>query len=245
MREVSFRNNGLDARPVNETPPPQLSVVIPALNAAAELPATLAALAVPPFATEVVVVDGGSHDDTAPIAAAAGARVLTAPRGRGSQIGAGIEAARADWLLLLHADTQLAADWAAAVGAHLADPARVWRAGYFRFVLDDADPRARRVERRVAWRCRRLALPYGDQGLLIHRRLLDAVGGWRPLALMEDVDIVLRLGPRRLAPLDADAVTSAVRYRQDGYARRPLRNLAILVLYVLGLPTRLLRRLYA
>ena len=96
---------------------PLLSVVIPALNAAATLPATLAALGDAP--AEVVVVDGGSTDATVPVAAALGARVLSAPRGRGGQIAAGVAAARGDWLLLLHADTRLAPGWAAAAaGVH-------------------------------------------------------------------------------------------------------------------------------
>lgn len=227
--------------------PAQLGIVIPTLNAAAGLPGTLAALAATERAavvTEVVVVDGGSEDATRQIACAAGARVIDARRGRGSQILAGFEAVDAPWLLILHADTRLGPEWADAILAHMADPANVWRAGYFRFVLDDPDPRARRIERLVAWRCRRFSLPYGDQALVIHRRLLAAVGGWRPLSLMEDVDIALRLGPRRLVPLPADAVTASVRYRRDGYTRRPVRNVTLLILYLLGLPTCLLRRLY-
>ncbi len=86
--------------------------------------------------------------------------------------------------------------------AHQTDTAS---AGYFRFILDSPDPRARQLERAVAWRCRALALPYGDQGLLIHRDLLARVGGVRPLPLMEDVDLVRRLGRSRLTPLAADA----------------------------------------
>ena len=91
-----------------------------------------------------------------------------------------------------------------------------------------ADPRARRLERLVAWRCRALGLPYGDQGLLLPRALLAAVGGMRPLPLMEDVDLVRRLGRRRLVALDAAAVTSAARWEREGWCRRSARNLACL-----------------
>jgi hypothetical protein len=89
-----------------------------------------------------------------------------------------------------------------------------------------------------------LGLPYGDQGLLISRALLDAIGGIRPLPLMEDVDLVWRIGRARLVLLDAEAVTSPARYRRDGYLRRSARNLALLTLWFAGVPPRVLARLY-
>jgi hypothetical protein len=118
------------------------------------------------------------------------------------------------------------------------------RAAYFRYALDDDAPAARRLERVVAWRCRRLGLPYGDQGLLLSRALYDAVGGYRPIVLMEDVDIVRRLGRARLAALDHKAVTSAARYRRDGYLRRSARNLVCLSAWFLGVDPRRIARLY-
>jgi hypothetical protein len=118
------------------------------------------------------------------------------------------------------------------------------RAGYFRFALDDPSPVARRLERMVAWRCRALALPYGDQGLLIPRALYRAVGGFRPIPIMEDVDLVRRLGRRRLVALPAEALTSAERWRRDGWTWRSARNLVCLALWFLGVPPRLIRRLY-
>jgi len=219
---------------------PDLSIVIPALNAAATLPATLAALS--GTAGEVVVADGGSGDGTTGLAGASGARVLVAPRGRGTQLAAGAAAARGAWLLFLHADTRLAPGWEAVAAAHMRT--RPDAAGFFRFRLDSADPRARRLERAVAWRCRALALPYGDQGLLIHRGLLARAGGIRPLPLMEDVDLVRRLGRARLVALAADAVTSASKWERDGWYRRSARNLCCLGLYLCGVPPRAIARLY-
>ena len=218
---------------------PGVSVVIPALNASQSLAAAMAAVA---WAAEIVVVDGGSTDGTAETATRLGARIVTAPRGRGTQLVAGVALASHDWLLLLHADTRLGPGTAAAVQAHISsDPGR---AGYFRFALDSADPRARRLEHLVAWRCRVLALPYGDQALLIHRDLLRRAGGIRPLPLMEDVDLVRRLGRRRLVALDAAAITSAAKWQREGWLRRSARNLLCLGLWFAGVPPRRIARLY-
>jgi rSAM/selenodomain-associated transferase 2 len=216
-----------------------ISVVIPTLNASATLRQALASVA----ADEVVVADGGSSDGTAELAASLGARAVEAPRGRGSQLAAGVAAAHGEWLLLLHADTRLADGWRAKAEMHMATQPD--RAGYCRFVLDSDDPRARRLERQVAWRCRVLALPYGDQGLLIHRDLLREIGGIRALPLMEDVDLVRRLGRRRLVALDIDAITSAEKWQRQGWHRRSLHNLLCLTMYFAGVPPRLIARLYA
>jgi len=224
-----------------------LSVVIPTLDAVTSLPATLAALEAARadgLLREVLVVDGGSADATIEIAERWGARVMDAAANRGAQLAAGGAAAGGDWLLFLHADTRLAPGWAAAARAFMARSGSQTTAAAFRLALDDADPRARRVERLANWRGRALGLPYGDQGLLIARALYQALGGHRPLPLMEDVEIARRIGRRRMVFLDAEAVTSAARYRRDGWWLRPLRNLALLGLYFLGAPPRLLRRLY-
>ena len=223
---------------------PTLSIVIPALNAAASLSPALASLAGLGDAAELVVVDGGSSDATRAIALAAGARLVDAPRGRGGQLGAGAAAARAAWLLFLHADTRLGQAAIAAVRSHISDHRNAMRAGYFRFALDDASRAARRLERIVAWRCRALALPYGDQGLLVSRALYDAVGGYAAVPLMEDVDLVQRIGRARLVELDAPAITSAERYRRTGYFRRSARNLCMLGLWFAGVPPRVLARFY-
>lgn len=221
-----------------------ISVVIPTLNAQAALPATLAPLvpaAVDGLVKEVVVADGGSTDATLEIADDAGARIVSAEAGRGVQLATGCAAAKSDWLLVLHADTVLAEGWDKAAAGHMARHRD--RAGYFRFALDDAGLRARLWERGVAARCGLMGLPYGDQGLLISRGLYDEVGGFRPLPLMEDVDIVRRLRGR-LRQLPAAAVTSAERYRRDGYFGRSLRNAVILARYLAGADPERLARAY-
>jgi len=219
-----------------------LSLIVPTYDAAATLGRTLENLRA--GVDDIVVADGGSRDETAAIALRYGARVVVGKPGRGGQLRAGAEAARGDHLLFLHADAVLGPGWPAAVARFLADPAKRECAAYFRLALDDADPRARRIERGAAWRCRVLGLPYGDQGLLIGRAFYEQLGGFADLPLMEDVNFARRIGKRRLVALDIPAVTSAARYRRDGWIARPLRNLACLSGYFLGVSPNALRRLY-
>lgn len=224
-----------------------LGIVIPTLNAAESLRATLRALAVPTpgLSVDLVVVDGGSEDETLDIAQRFGARIAVAEGGRGPQLAEGARVALGDWLLFLHADTLPPPDWPALIRDFAETPGARGRAGYFRLALDDkANPAARRVERFVAWRSRLLGLPYGDQGLLVARAAYEAAGGFPPLPLMEDVALVRGIGRRRLVALDGAAVTSAARYRRDGYLRRGARNLLCLGLYFCGVPPRIIRRLY-
>ena len=225
--------------------------MIPTLDAGGVLGPTLAAAA-PGIArfeergipVDVVVADGGSRDGTADVARRHGARLVEAETGRGRQLAAGAAAAEGAWLLFLHADTRPAPGWDEDVSAFIVQSANQGRAACFRFALDDPASAARLLERLVALRCRVFALPYGDQGLLIHRSLYEALGGYRPLPMMEDVDLVRRIGRRRLAYLGTPAVTSAVRFRRAGYVPRMARNVCCLLLFSLGVRAETVARLY-
>lgn len=228
-----------------------ISVVIPTLNAEPGLAASLSALitaTVEGLVREVIIVDGGSTDRTLSIADQAGARIVKSPPGRGRQLQAGAAAARFDWLLFLHADTVLEPGWEREVATFMERVDcgnRPDAAAAFRFALDDLGFFPRLVEWGVAARSSAMRLPYGDQGLVIPRRLYDRLGGFRDLPLMEDVDLVRRLGRSRTIILRAAAVTSAIRYRNDGYVPRMARNLACLALYYLRVPPRVIARLYS
>lgn len=220
----------------------QIITILPTLNAATGLPTTLQSLVEAErsgLSRGWVVSDGGSSDPTLALARRAGCQIVSSAKGRGAQLAAGAAAARrqikADvWMLFLHADTRLSPGWSRHVQAFIAHPAHQERAAYFRFCLDDMNPRARQLERAVAWRCKTFGLAYGDQALLIRADFYDRLGGYKPWPLFEDVDLVRRIGKRRLVGLEARAVTSAEKFLKQGYRRRSAKNLILLARYFLG-----------
>jgi rSAM/selenodomain-associated transferase 2 len=223
---------------------PPLAVVIPAYQEAARLPGLLAQLAqAPQLVGEVVVVDAGSDDATALVARLAGAMVLRSEANRGQQLALGVAASAAPWLLLLHADARLPAGWASALAAAMAAGDR--QAWAFRLAIDGGDPLLRLVEAAVWLRCRWRQLPYGDQGLLLSRRQLAAVGGIRPLPLMEDLDLVQRLRrqvPIRLLPLALRV--DGRRWRRLGVLGTSWRNWRLRRSWRRGVPAPILAELY-
>ncbi len=217
-----------------------ISVVIPTLNSEATLTKCLAALipaAVDGVVRQVVVADGGSQDETCKIADAAGADIATSKPGRGEQICAGIAETRWPWLLILHSDTQLEIKWADEACAFMEAVdlgQQKLSAAAFRFALADTGIMPRMMEQAVHLRSTLANLPYGDQGLLIPKRLYDKVGGFKPLPLMEDVDFVRRLGRNQLKILRSRALTDPARYVREGYLQRIARNQVCMAMYLSG-----------
>ena len=225
--------------------PAPLSIIIPTLNAASDLPECLQAL-MPGLELglirEVIVSDGGSDDATPRIAGDTGATWIPGASGRGAQLAAGADTARGDWLLFLHADTYLSPDWAERAAHHMERRAESAAAFTLRYRSDDRA--ARWLEARANRRARMFGLPYGDQGLLISRKLYDAVGGFADVPLMEDVMIARALGKKRLVLLSADARTSAEKYERDGWRKRAWSNAFLLTRFLLGAKPEILAKAY-
>ena len=218
-----------------------ISVIIPTLNAERLLPRcfdSLIAAAVRGVVREVIVADGGSCDATLAIADGAGAHIVTAGKGRAAQMRAGAQVTKSDWLLFLHPETALESGWEVEAESFI-DQALMERprAAVFRFALEDFGGEARRAEVKAALRTSLFALPYGDQGLLIPKRLYVKLGGYRALADMEDADLVRRIGRRRLIGLRSRAV-NVTRAPGNG-----LRGLVLTLLHALRVPSRVVAKL--
>lgn len=222
----------------------KISVIIPTLNAEGTLPQCLTALieGLPAgLIREVIISDGGSNDATRKIADATGADVVTGSASRGGQLRRGAEAARGQWLMVLHADTVLDPGWSQVVGGHLDMP--------------DAGPAFFQLSFRAtglmpAWvagwanlRARVFGLPYGDQGLLLRTTDYHKAGGYPDQPLMEDVALVRAL-KKPLTPLPVRAVTSPDRYQKSGWLRRGARNLWTLARYFAGTDPKDLAQAY-
>jgi rSAM/selenodomain-associated transferase 2 len=211
----------------------QLTVVIPALDEGDWITGTVeSARAV---GCEIIVVDGGSRDDTRERAAAAGARVAASEPGRARQLAVGARLAKGDTILFLHADTRLPVGWETRVRAVLADPDVV--GGAFRLRFETRSFALGLIEWGVRLRVACFRLPYGDQALFVRRAVLESLGGVPQSPILEDLDLVSALKRRgRIACLPVPVTTSARRYRKAGALRTVLRNGAAVAGWWLGWP---------
>ena len=217
-----------------------LSVIIPTLDEGERIIPTLGSLK--GLVDEIIVSDGGSNDDTVAMSKSFGAKVLLSVRGRGVQLKIGAEEAKGEWLLFLHADTVLSDGWIEETKEFMLKGLQ--KAAVFQFALDDTRQVARILEKGVSLRNKIFSLPYGDQGLLISQSLYKELGGFKSIPVFEDVDIVRRIGRRRLVFLKSFAKTSAARYKNYRIYYQSFRNLILLLNYFLGVSPKLLARFY-
>jgi len=219
-----------------------ISVVVPTLNEAPVLGRTLEAVS-REEGVEILVADGGSRDGTREIAAKAGAAVLAVSGGRAAQMNAGAAASGGRILLFLHADTLPPSGYGALIRRALEDPATV--AGAFRFRTDGSGAAIRAVERAANFRSVVLRWPYGDQGLFLEKRVFEEAGGFAPLPVMEDFDLVRRLRRRgAIATLSEPILASARRWERSGVVRTTLRNQCMIAGYLAGVAPERLYRFY-
>ena len=216
------------------TAQPSLSIIIPVLNEAATIVAALDALApLRARGSEIIVVDGGSGDDTIALARPLADFVITSPRGRAVQMNAGAALARGDALLFLHADTRLPGEADRLVLEGLARSKRAW--GRFNVTIDGKHPLLPAVAAAMNLRSRLTGIATGDQAMFATREAFDAAGGFPEIALMEDIALARSL-KRMSRPLclRARATTSGRRWEERGVLRTILLMWQLRVAYFLG-----------
>ncbi len=219
----------------------EVGVVIPALNEAAYVAATVAS-ARAAGAHHIVVVDGGSDDDTVGRAQQAGATVVSAARGRACQMNAGAAAVRGDVLVFLHADTRLSAACGEALTRAYQDPAV--QATLFRLQFDQRAPLLQLYEACTALPFTRIA--FGDRALAVRRSAFEAVGGFPEIPVFEDLEMVQRLKKHGgLTFLSTPVVTSARRFAHNGMLKQQWLNLRLWTQYQLGTPPHVLAHRYS
>jgi len=218
----------------------RISIIIPVLNEAANLPATLANTQVG-VNLEVIVVDGGSQDGTSQLAESLGVKVLSAPAGRACQMNAGAKAATGDILLFLHADTRLPSGFDNLVRKALF--AANTAAGAFELRIDASILGIRLIESGVNWRSRWLQMPYGDQAIFLKTEVFHDIGGFPQLPIMEDFELMRRLKRKgRIVIVPVPVMTSGRRWQKLGVLKTTLINQLVIVAYLLGVsPERIVR----
>ena len=220
----------------------RISIIVPALNEAAGIAEILSALRQLDGEKEIILVDGGSTDDTRTLAAAGGATVITAPRGRGTQQHAGALQATGDVLWFVHADTVPPPHALTEILRHLEDPSVA--AGNFGLLFDGPSRAARQLTAVYPF-LRMIGLCYGDSGIFVRRAVYDAIGGFRPLALFEDLDLLRRLRKSgRFVHLPSRIRTSSRRFEQRNFAVMWMQWTALQILYWCGVSPDWLARWY-
>lgn len=215
-----------------------ISIIIPVLNEAKVIKQTLEQLT-QYSEIEIIVVDGGSQDETVAISQQTAKVITVIGKGRAGQMNAGGNLAQSDILLFLHGDTQLPPNFIDLVTQTLDQHQTI--AGAFELAIDGSSRSLRWIEMLVRMRSRILSLPYGDQGIFISKQAFIEAGGFNDLPIMEDFEFIRRIKRRgRIAIAPASVTTSDRRWQKLGVWQTTLINQLMLVGYFLGIsPTKL------
>ncbi len=213
-----------------------ISIIIPALNEAKALPATLHNALAQASDLEVIVVDGGSTDRTqAIIRENIGVELIISPRGRARQMNAGAMQAKGEWLLFLHADTLLPTNASQEIQSLTIDKSK--QAGCFHQRFSKDHWFLWLVSRLHNWRCHRTHIMYGDQAMFIRRQLFESIGGFPEQDILEDVLISeLIIERTNSVLLEQEVITSSRKFEQRGFFRSFFDIFIIMSCYELRLP---------
>ena len=201
----------------------KISIIIPTLNEANNLPLLLSDLSIIQNEGEILIVDCGSEDKTIDIANIYGAKVYKSKeRNRGLQLDLGAKNSKGEWLIFLHADTRLTNDWFIKIkSVFKGDKKFIYN---FKFKINDQKIIYRVLEILVNFRSQYLKQPYGDQGLIIHRSIYIKNNGFRKIPIMEDVDFLRRLNNKNLKKLNLSIYTSSRKWEKSNILFQALKN---------------------
>ncbi len=220
----------------------KISIIIPTLNEGENIKAVVASTQ-PSTNVEVIVVDGGSTDDTVEIAQSLGVKVICCSRNRANQMNAGAAVARGDILLFLHADTLLPGTFDVMIRTALQEPKTV--AGAFTLKIDASLLSLRLVEWGVSWRSHWLQMPYGDQAIFLTKDTFEGIGGFPELPIMEDFEFIRNLKRKgQIVIIPAPVITSARRWLKKGVWQTTLINQVVIFAYFLGISPQRIRSWY-